>query len=163
MDGVQADFFGAWADHHNVPSYKDIPAPETAIDMLAASGPKAVFKFFAELKPLAGGQRIIQWLKEYDIPCVVMSAPLRGQMSASIAGKKAWLDKYNPGTSQDAIFTADKFRYAMNQSTPQVLVDDFGPYIRAWHAAGGITVKHDELTTDDTIAQLEIIYNGIKT
>ena len=25
MDGVQADFFGAWANSHNVKNYKEIP------------------------------------------------------------------------------------------------------------------------------------------
>ena len=29
MDGVQADFFGAWAAMHNVGNYKDIPDTET--------------------------------------------------------------------------------------------------------------------------------------
>ena len=158
MDGVQADFFGAWASHHNVPSYKDIPDPEAAIDMLAASGPAKVYQFFAELKPLPGGMRIIQWLNQHSVPFTVLSAPLRGEPHAAIAGKKAWLDQHNPGTSQYAIFTSKKFKYALKDGHPQVLVDDFGRYLTAWNEEGGIAVKHDDATTDNTLAQLEIIY-----
>lgn len=159
MDGVQADFFGAWANHHNVPSYKDIPDPEAAINMLAASGPENVYKFFAELDPLPGGMAIIKWLNQHHVPFTVLSAPLRGEPQASITGKKDWLDKYNPGTSQYAIFTSKKFTYALKDGHPQVLVDDFGRYLTAWDEAGGIAIKHDDATTAHTISQLEIIYS----
>lgn len=158
MDGVQADFFGAWAAHHNVPNYKDIPDPEEAINMLAASGPEKVYTFFNELEPLPGGQRIIRWLNQHSVPFTVLSAPLRGEPHAAIAGKKAWLDRHNPGTSQYAIFTSKKFKYAMKDGHPQVLVDDFGKYLLSWDEAGGIAVKHDETTTEHTIAMLEKIY-----
>ena len=75
MDGVQADFFGSWADMHNVPHYKAIPHPEQAIEELATSSPEQVYKFFRDLKPLTGGMRIIMWLKDNKIPYTVLSAP----------------------------------------------------------------------------------------
>lgn len=158
LDGVCADFFGAWADHHNVPSYKDIQDPEGAIDKLAASGPEAVYDFFLNLKLLPGGQTIIRWLSDNHVPYTVLSAPLRGEPHAAIAGKKAWLDIHNPGTSQYAIFTSQKYKYAVKDGHPQVLVDDFGKYIKDWAAAGGISIKHDETTAEHTISQLEKIY-----
>lgn len=158
MDGVQADFFGAWADFNRVESYRDIKDPEASIDQLAATGPDSVEAFFRKLKPLSGGQRIITWLKHHSIPFTVLSAPLRGEPDAAIRGKQAWLDEYNPGTSSNAIFTSKKHLYAMQFGTPQVLVDDFGKYIDAWSQAGGIAVKHDDSTTSTTIATLEQIY-----
>lgn len=159
MDGVQADFFGAWADLHNVPSYKDIQDPEAAIDKLAASGPQAVHDFFLNLKPLPGGQTIIRWLSDNCVPYTVLSAPLRGEPQAAMSGKRAWLDIHNPGTSKYAIFTSKKFAYAMKDGHPQVLVDDFGKYLTSWDEAGGIAVKHDEKTTSQTIVMLEKIYS----
>ena len=37
MDGVQADFFGAWAQKHGVSTYKEIPRREDDIQALATS------------------------------------------------------------------------------------------------------------------------------
>ena len=159
MDGVQADFFGEWARHHNVPTYKNIPNREEAIDILANSSPEQVYKFFRELPHLEGGMEIIRWLKSNRIPFTVLSAPLKGPYTqASIKAKKDWLDEYNPGTSDKAIFTGDKYLYATKNGMPNVLVDDFGKYIMAWREAGGIGIKHDDATTANTIKQLEKIY-----
>jgi hypothetical protein len=89
----------------------------------------------------------------------VLSAPLRGPFAQySIDGKKHWLDQYNPGTSGDAIFTSKKFKYAMQDGEPNVLVDDFGRYLNAWQEAGGIAVKHEDSNTAHTIHELEKIY-----
>jgi hypothetical protein len=162
MDGVQADFFGAWAEYENVHHYKHIIDPEEAILRLANSGSESVERFFATLKPLSGGQRIIAWLHEHNIPFTVLSAPLRKEGAASIKGKKTWLDRYNPGTSGSAIFTSAKYKYALNKDQqPNVLVDDFGKYLNAWSSAGGTAVKHEDANTDATIQELEKIY-GIK-
>jgi hypothetical protein len=160
MDGVQADFFGSWADMHGVKNYKEIPHPEDAINELATSSPEKVYKFFRDLEPLAGGMRIIDWLHNHNIPFTVLSAPLRGPYAEnSKQGKRDWLDQHNPGTSNDAIFTSKKFNYAMKDGQPQVLVDDFGPYLSKWSDAGGIAVKHSDDSTDTTITELEKIYD----
>jgi len=164
MDGVQADFFGAWAKRHNVDHYKAIVDREKEIEELAHSSPEQVYEFFIELQPLTGGMKIIQWLRANKIPYTVLSAPLRGPFAnASKQAKRDWLDKYHPGTSGNAIFTSEKFKYAMDNGTPNVLVDDFGPYLRKWADAGGIAVKHEDEYEDpnaaeSTIQQLEKIY-----
>lgn len=159
MDGVQADFFGAWANRHGLTHYKEIPHPENAINELAHSGPEEVYNFFHDLNPLHGGQQIIKWLHDHHIPFTVLSAPLRGPYAKnSVEAKKDWLDKHNPGTSNDAIFTSAKYKYAKNGDEPNVLVDDFGKYLDAWHNAGGIAIKHEDSNTQHTIKELEKIY-----
>jgi 5'(3')-deoxyribonucleotidase len=164
MDGVQADFFGAWAKKHNVEHYKAIANKENEIEQLANSDAKTVYDFFRELEPLKGGEKVVQWLNANRIPYTVLSAPLRGPYSnASIKAKKDWLDQYNPGTSGNAIFTGAKFKYATKDGHPNVLVDDFGKYLSAWSDAGGIAVKHEDEyedpgTAEHTIKQLEKIY-----
>lgn len=159
MDGVQADFFGAWAKKHGVPTYKEIPRREEDINELAHSTAENVYNFFHDLAPLPGGMQIIKWLHANKIPFTVLSAPLRGPYSdASKQGKRDWLDKYNPGTSKNAIFTSAKYKYALEGGRKNVLVDDFGKYLDAWSGAGGIAVKHDDSTTQHTIQELEKIY-----
>jgi phosphoglycolate phosphatase-like HAD superfamily hydrolase len=159
MDGVQADFFGAWAKRHGLKHYKEIPHPEDAINELAHSGPEEVYNFFNDLDPLNGGMQIIQWLHNNSIPFTVLSAPLRGPYSKnSIEAKKDWLDKHNPNTSNNAIFTAAKYKYAKKGDEQNVLVDDFGKYLDAWSNAGGIAVKHEDSNTQHTISELEKIY-----
>jgi 5'(3')-deoxyribonucleotidase len=157
MDGVQADFFGAWADKHNVSHWK-------AIEELANSTPEQVYAFFRNLRPLPGGQKIINWIKENNIPFTVLSAPLRGPYAEdSKQAKRDWLDEHNPGTSESAIFTSGKQKYAVKDGVANVLVDDFGPYCQKFSDAGGIVVKHEDESevpsaAEDTIKQLEKIY-----
>ena len=164
MDGVQADFFGAWADIHGVNHWKAIQDKEGEIEELANSTPAKVYDFFRNLKPLVGGQVIIKWLHDNKIPFTVLSAPLRGPYAEdSKQGKRDWLDEHNPGTSTAAIFTSGKQKYATTDGVANVLVDDFGPYIQKWIDAGGIPVKHEDeaevpSAAYDTIEKLEKIY-----
>ena len=159
MDGVQADFFGAWAKMHGLNHYKEIPHPEQAIEELANSSPEEVYNFFRDLGPLNGGQQIIEWLHKNKIPFTVLSAPLRGPYSKnSIEAKKDWLDEFNPGSRNNAIFTSAKYKYAKNGNEANVLVDDYGKYLNAWSGAGGIAVKHEDGNTNHTIKELEKIY-----
>ena len=158
MDGVQADLFHAMAKREKVEHWDDIRDQEDAIQRLALSGPLEVYQLFRELDPLPGGMRIIQWLHQNHIPFTVLSAPLRMEHEASKEAKRDWLDQYNPGTSETAIFTSKKHQYAMTNGRPNVLVDDFKYYLQNWANAGGIAVKHSDATTDHTIQQLEKIY-----
>jgi hypothetical protein len=88
-----------------------------------------------------------------------LSAPLRGKYADnSIQAKKDWLDEFNPETSQDAIFTQGKHKYAITNGKPNVLVDDYSKYLNAWQEAGGIAVKHEDSNTAQTIHELEKIY-----
>lgn len=164
MDGVQADFFGAWADKHGVDHWKAIKNKEGEIEELANSNPESVYSFFRNLKPLSGGSQVVSWLKENNVPFTILSAPLRGPYAdISKQAKLDWLDEHNPGTSDTAIFTSHKQKYAVNDGVANVLVDDFGPYLDKWADAGGIAIKHeDEFEVPEsgtqTIKAIEKIY-----
>lgn len=164
MDGVQADFFGAWADKHNVSHWKAIVNKESEIEELANSTPENVYSFFRDLRPLKGGMEIVKWAQDNNIPYTVLSAPLRGPYAdISKQAKIDWLNDYHPGSSDNAIFTSRKQQYAVTEGIANVLVDDFGPYIEKWTNAGGIPVKHEDESeipsaASDTINQLEKIY-----
>jgi hypothetical protein len=158
MDGVQADLFHRVAELEQVDHWDNIEDQDAAITRLSLKGPKSVYELFRDLKPLQGGQKIIRWLHQNNIPFTVLSAPLRNEQEASKQGKREWLDKYNPGTSNNAIFTKRKFQYAMTDGHPNILVDDFNYYLHSWADAGGIAVKHSDNSTEHTIQQLEKIY-----
>ena len=164
MDGVQADFFGAWSKRSGVDHWKAIGDKEAEINQLANSSPKEVYDFFRDLAPLKSGMQVISWLQQNKIPYTVLSAPLRGPYSkSSIQAKKDWLDQHHPGSSGNAIFTQNKQNYATVGGTPNVLVDDFGKYLNAWSGANGIAVKHEDEYEDPesgkhTIEKLEKIY-----
>jgi hypothetical protein len=158
MDGVQADLFQRVAELENVPHWDDIEDQNEAITRLSLQGPESVYRLFRDLNPLPGGQVIIKWLHDNKIPFTVLSAPLRNEPEASKRGKRDWLDQYNPGTSQTAIFTKNKFKYAVADGQPNVLVDDFKYYLRGWADEGGIAIKHSDATTEHTIMQLNKIY-----
>lgn len=164
MDGVQADFFGAWADKHNVSHWKAIQDKEGEIEELANSTPKEVYDFFRNLRALPGGMAIVKWAQDNKIPYTVLSAPLRGPYAdESKQAKKDWLDQHHPGSSSNAIFTSQKQKYAVSDGVQNVLVDDFGPYCEKFKNAGGIVVKHEDESevpsaASDSISQLEKIY-----
>ena len=161
QDGVQADFFTAWARLHNKRSYKEIgdrTQREASIVELNARGPEFVYEFFRTLPALHSGLELVSWLKRNHIPFTVLSAPLRGNEEASIQGKREWLDKYNPGTAASAIFTGEKFHYARRGGQPNILIDDFKKYINAWREAGGIAILYRDDRVADVIAQLARIY-----
>lgn len=168
MDGVQADFFTAWARWHNrkfgqshVKRYKDIGSKEQrqqSIWELSAEGPEFIERFFATLPTLPGGMRLVGWLKQNKIPFTVLSAPLRGMHEPSIAGKRTWLNTHNPGTSGDAIFTGTKERYAVKGGRANVLVDDHKKWVQDWQNAGGIGIVYRDDQVDRVIADLARIY-----
>lgn len=161
MDGVQADFFTAWAQAFGKNRYKEIgdrPAREASIDLLNQRGPEFIEEFFASLPVLPGGLRLVRWLRANSIPFTVLSAPLRGNHDASIAGKRVWLDRHNPGTAGTAIFTGMKERFANRGGVPAVLVDDHKKYIDRWNEAGGIALLYREHSVDDVVRQLAEIY-----
>lgn len=160
MDGVQADLFHEVARREKVPHWDDIQDQNGAITRLSLKGPEKVYELFRNLNPLPGGQIIIKWLHDHNIPFTVLSAPLRNEPEASIKGKRDWLDEFNPGTSKKAIFTKEKYKYAITNGHPNVLVDDFNYYLDSWRDNGGIAIKHKEGHTDQTIANLEKIYLG---
>lgn len=161
MDGVQCDFFRQWANLFGFDNYRDMGSKEEQeknIMRLVNRGDEFVEKFFATLPMLSGGAKLLAFLRKNKIPYTILSAPLRHRFEASTAGKRRWLDQYTPGKSQAAIFTGNKHKYAMAGGKPNVLVDDHGEKIAKWTNAGGIGIKHDDATVDETIAELAKIY-----
>lgn len=171
MDGVQCDFFTAWAQWHNkkfgmdhVERYKDIGSKEDreqSIKELTSEGPDFVRDFFANLEMLPNFAILHDWLVRNKIPYVILSAPLRGNNKASIQGKMQWLQANHPNFDKYGapIFRGDKERVAVKGGGHAVLVDDHKKNIEAWTKAGGIGVLHRDNDPQATIQALEDIYS----
>lgn len=170
MDGVQCDFFTAWAQWHNkkfgmdhVERYKDIGSKkdrEQSIKELTSEGPEFVEQFFANLEPLPNFNLLHKWLNDNNIPYTILSAPLRGNNEASAKGKMRWLENHHPGYARYGapIFRGDKERMAVKSGISNVLVDDHKDNIARWVQAGGKGVLYRDNNVGAAIASLEEIY-----
>lgn len=170
MDGVQCDFFTAWAQWHNkkfgmdhVERYKDIGSKEQreqSIMELTSEGPDFIREFFATLDPLPNYAILHDWIVKNQIPYTILSAPLRGNKEASAEGKMMWLQNNHPNFAKygQPIFRGDKERMATKGGTANVLVDDHKKNIEAWDNAGGRGVLYRDNNVGSAIAQLEEIY-----
>lgn len=161
MDGVQADFFTAWAQLHGKDRYKEIgdrTAREQSINDLNARGPEFVQEFFARLPVLNGGIKMLKWLNDNGVPYTILSSPLRGNEEASIVGKKIWLQQHNPASVNTAIFADNKERWARKGSQPNILIDDFKQNITKWNSAGGIGILFRDANYSTVVKQLAEIF-----
>jgi len=170
MDGVQCDFFTAWAQWHNkkfdmdhVERYKDIGSKEQreqSISELTSEGPEFVQDFFANLEMLPNYKVLHNWLVKNNIPYTILSAPLRGNKEASAEGKMTWLQNNHPNFDKygSPIFRGDKERMATKNGTSNVLVDDHKKNIENWESAGGQGVLYRDNNVQGAIEQLERIY-----
>jgi len=175
MDGVQCDFFTAWAQWHNkkfgmdhVERYKDIGSKEQreqSIKELTSEGPEFVEQFFANLEPLPNFVKLFKWLNDNKIPYIILSAPLRGNNEASARGKTKWLEKNHPGYARygQPIYRGDKERMATKGGVNNVLVDDHKKNIEAWDNAGGIGVLYRDNNVKSAIEELNKIYGPYLT
>jgi len=77
----------------------------------------------------------------------ICSCPAGIDMNASEAGKRIWIHKHLNPLPDEMSFVRDKTINAINKETgkPNILIDDFPPYIKAWRDAGGIAI---EMRTD---------------
>jgi hypothetical protein len=145
LDGVQTDFAGGVNVELGLSREEAKLKTEDEINRLAHSSPKIVREFFANLKPLSSGLKIVNWLNSNNIPYTILSAPLRGPYAkASIMGKMEWLQKHTPRAVKGAIFKHDKHQHAKDGGRPNILIDDYGKKIKAWEQAGGIGIKHED-------------------
>lgn len=164
MDGVQADFAGEIEGLYGLTHEDAKQKVQEKIVELANSSPKEVYDFFANLKQLPGGKKIVNWLNSNNIPYTILSAPLRGPYAASsVEGKKAWLAKYTPDVVSTALFAHDKHEHALDGGRPNILIDDYHKKITAWNQAGGIGIQHEDETkvpdaAERTIKRLEEIF-----
>ena len=158
MDGVLADFFGAWADMAGVNYWKDIPD-----DQVNATLDKMVgTDFFNTLPKFPTANTLIDLAKSYTGEYYINSSPLRNDHDNSGNWKKVWIKRELATQPKGIIITDKKATYAVNaDGSPNILIDDRGANIAAWTAKGGIGIKYqaDENTISEVRARLDKFFN----
>lgn len=140
MDGVIADFFGAFAKANNVTHWKSIKQKEKALADLIGTD------WFYRLPTFDyDSDRIVSFVKSItDGDWGICSSPLRGDHNNSAYWKRRWLeDKGFMPEVENCIFTSNKHKYAVNRLTgkPNILIDDRIDNIKRWEQAGGIGIR----------------------
>lgn len=163
MDGVIADFFGAFAKKNNVTHWKSIKSKEKALADLVGTD------WFYQLPTFEDdSSKIIEFVKKTagDTNWGICSSPLRGDHNNSAYWKRRWLeDKGFMPEVENCIFTSNKHKYAVNRLTgkPNILIDDKIDNIKRWEQAGGIGIRF-QCDQDDVeeylFKEIENVYQG---
>jgi 5'(3')-deoxyribonucleotidase len=150
MDGVLADFFGAWAKLDGKDHYKDIDNPQQKLQLVRDHP-----TFWIELPVLSGAGKLLGAVKKYAGKYKICSTPLTGDPNSE-PQKREWVKKHlHAFAPNEVIITHNKAAHAkQSDGTPNILIDDFGKNIKAWEAAGGIGIKHENENVDRTIKLL---------
>jgi hypothetical protein len=152
MDGLLANLFDFIGQRIYGKDYKDVTAEEKQKARSIWTNKQEFYQqlggsyaVFANLKPYSTNDALIQKVIEKFGEFYICSHPSPIDTKDCIAGKEDWIlkhiipkyGKYFRG----ALFPQDKSDFAITDSTPNVLIDDFQPYVDKWNQKGGIAIK----------------------
>jgi hypothetical protein len=160
MDGLLVNLFDTVAKGMIGKPYKELTEKEkahtrqiwtdregAAKDFFAKHG--GVEQFFANLPDFGSlTKAIIDVVVKEAGGYSICSCPAGIDTAASEAGKRIWIHKHLNPLPDEMSFIKNKAVNAVNKETkkPNVLIDDFPPYIESWRRAGGIAI---EMRTDN--------------
>ena len=165
MDGLLADLFTTISNRFFNKPYNEITQEEKALAKKIwydrehfVENFGDVEEFFANLKPFGKNGELTKAIIDTVVKEAggynICSHPAGIDSKASEAGKRIWIHKYLNPLPDEMFFPQSKAQYALSDdSTPNVLVDDFPPYIQAWRNAGGIAI---EMRTDSFSSPNEV-------
>lgn len=157
MDGLLADLFGAIASRFFNKPYNELtPEEKTQAKKIwydrehFVDNFGSVEEFFANLKPFGKNGELTKAIIDTAVKefggYSICSHPASIDSKASEAGKRIWIHKNLNPLPDEMFFPQSKAEYALgDDGTPNVLIDDFPPYIAAWRNRGGIAI---EMRTD---------------
>lgn len=163
MDGLLADLFNTISRKIYNKDYKNITQAEKDRARVIWKNKNEFNKhfgdvesFFANLQPFENKtNEIIRLVAEFtknnndvfEEGYAICSHPANIDSKASEAGKRIWIKENLIIQPNEQHFPAKKSIYAKGTNgVPNVLVDDFPPYIQAWQDRGGIPI---EMRTSD--------------
>jgi hypothetical protein len=152
MDGLLADLFDAVSDRVHSKKYAETSDEEreTTRELWTAKTrfSKAigeVEEVFASLSPYPSNRDLL------DIVCArfggfhICSHPARIDRDGCIRGKKRWIEQHitpSHGKFLRGVHFPDmKEEFATTNGRPNLLVDDYTPYVEAWRQAGGVAIR----------------------
>ena len=140
MDGVLADFFGAWAKLMKKDHWTKIDDIMPALQKI-----RDTENFWLDLPLTANAKNLLMLIKDVKGEYNILSSPLPDDPNSE-PHKREWIKKnLNFFPPKDIIITHDKAKYATTKDgTPNILIDDYGVNIQKWEAAGGVGFKHKD-------------------
>lgn len=153
LDGVLADFFGAWAKLDGKDHYKDIENREEKMKLIHDHP-----DFWISLPVLPSSGKLLGYIKKNFGHYKICTKPLENDPTCE-PQKRAWVKKYLKNfPPEQVIVTENKAAYATQaDGTPNILIDDYGVNIKAWNEAGGIGIKHKDHKLQRTLKTLNDI------
>jgi len=153
MDGVLADFFGAFAKLANVEHWKQMDS-QRLHDVL---GKIVGSDFFAKLPKTNACDSIIEMIIEFAGSYSILSSPLRGDIANSTKHKRVWIMHNLSPQPVKTIIARDKSQYAFLNGIQNILIDDREDNINKWQDAGGYGIKYQANEND-----LSVISQALK-
>ena len=156
MDGVLADFFGAFSNFAKVKHWKDLGPSELMQTMDAIIGSD----FFGTIPKTWCCDEFISMVTGFSGSYSILSSPLEGDEENCAYWKKVWIqNNLNPGPS-DIFIDRDKGKYALYQNKSNILIDDRPHNIKAWENEGGIAIRFQ--ANQDQLGVIEEVFKSIK-
>lgn len=149
MDGVLADFFGAWKKLIGK-DWRNIDDIDDALQRIRDKD-----DFWLKIPKTNNAMNLLGLVKKLKGKYNILSAPLANDPNSE-PHKREWIKKHLKAfPPSKVIITADKAKYATTaDGTPNILIDDFGQNVNKWVAAGGVGFKHKDHKFERTVQNL---------
>ncbi len=152
MDGVLADLFNHVGDIHDVDHYNQMIDQQWE-DFFKNTN---AYHLFRDLPPFPTANKLLRMVRGMAGGYTILSSPLNFDRVGSIKGKREWLSKHITVPADNIVFEHEKYKYAVKNGVPNILIDDYGVNIKKWRAAGGIAIKYqaDENSLEELAKEL---------
>jgi 5'(3')-deoxyribonucleotidase len=152
MDGVLADLFNHVGDIHDVDHYNQMSDQQWENFFKNTNA----YHLFRDLPPFPTANKLLRIVRGMAGGYTILSSPLNFDRAGSIKGKREWLSKHITVPADNIVFEHEKYKYAVKNGIPNILIDDYGVNIKKWRAAGGIGIKYqaDENSLEDLAQEL---------
>ena len=150
MDGVLADFFGAWKRLVGK-DWREIKDLDSALQKIRDKD-----DFWLNIPLTPNAMNLLGLVKQLKGSYNILSAPLPNDPNSE-PHKRQWIEKnLSAFPPSKVIITSNKSVHATQpDGTPNILIDDFGQNIAKWQAAGGVGFKHKDHKFERTVKNLK--------
>ena len=150
MDGVLADFFGAWKKLIGT-DWREIKDLDSALQKIRDKD-----DFWLNIPVTKNAMNLLSLIKGLKGKYNILSAPLPNDPNSE-PHKREWIEKnLSAFPPSKVIITSNKSVHATQpDGTPNILIDDFGKNIAKWESAGGVGFKHKDHKFERTVKNLK--------
>jgi hypothetical protein len=153
MDGVLADFFGAFSSYCGVNHWKELEDEELMRKIESIKGTD----FFAKIPKTWCCDELIEFVSTTVGGYSILSSPLEGDEENCEQWKKVWIQQKLLIKPNEVFIKREKGQLAQYKDNPNILIDDRPHNIKDWENNGGNAIRFQ--ANEDPI---ELVINEIK-